>query len=65
MRGGGGAVESRARAAVQEELRLHDDLGPALARLILSATEQEYTAATMLRPLRGGIDRLQVTGGGS
>jgi hypothetical protein len=44
--GGGAAVESRARVAVQEELRLHDDLGPALARLILSATEQEYTTAT-------------------
>jgi hypothetical protein len=44
--GGGAAVATRARAAVQEELRLHDDLGPALARLILRATEQEYTAAT-------------------
>jgi len=44
--GGGAAVATRARAAVQEELRLRDDLGPALARLILSATEQEYTAAT-------------------
>lgn len=44
--GGGAAVEARAQAAVQEELRLHDDIGPALARLILSATEREYTAAT-------------------
>jgi hypothetical protein len=52
--GGGADVEVRARAAVQEELRLHDDLGPELARLILSATEQEYTAATQSCAYCGG-----------
>jgi hypothetical protein len=44
--GGGAPVEARARVAVQDEMRLHDDLGPTLARLILKTTEQEYAAAT-------------------
>jgi len=43
---GGASVEARARVAVQDEMRLHDELGPALASMILSATEQEYAAAT-------------------
>jgi hypothetical protein len=34
--------------ALQDEMRLHDDLGPRLARLILTAVEQEYHAATGL-----------------
>jgi hypothetical protein len=44
--GAGAEVERQAQAAVQEEMRLHDELGPALAALILSATEHEYVAAT-------------------
>jgi len=45
-----GATASRGegRAAIETEIRLHDELGPELAKLILAAAEREYSESTGL-----------------
>ena len=51
---GAAADHAAAASAVQEEMRLLDDLGPALARVILTDTEREYVTATHLCAYCGG-----------
>lgn len=50
---GGLADLTTARQLVQDEMRLHDDLGPRLAALIRGAAGEEYAARTGLCPLCG------------
>lgn len=52
---GAGADRAAAAGAVQEELRLLDDLGPPLARVILTDTEREYATAALLCAFCGGL----------
>lgn len=53
MAEGGLADLAEARLALQEEMRLHDDLGPRLTALIRGAAAEEYATLTGLCPLCG------------
>jgi hypothetical protein len=62
MAEGATADPAACRKAVQEEMRLHDDLGPRLAGLIRSETVGEYEAVTGRCAYCGGIGHGRVAG---